>query len=244
MAGQTRNLTSALAPEWFPLQRARRRMRRLAILLGAAYGTPDLGNVAGPLDEAIYILLTYQTDIARAQQVLAALKGAYPSWQAVLDAPEDAVSEVLRPSGFHRARARLVRRLLAAVAQRWGVLSLEPLRAMSDAEAEAELRALPGLDIKGARCVLMYSLGRSVFPVDSNTYRFMRRYGILGLDSRYRRRSTHVDLQSIVPPNIRYDLHVRLVVHGQTTCLPQRPLCPSCPVRRSCATGRWPPLGQ
>jgi endonuclease III len=216
----------------------RRRMQRLTAVLAARYGTPDLGNVADPLDEAIYILLTYQTDLARARQVLAALRVAYPSWQAVLDAPEDAVSEVLRPSGFHRARARLIRCLLAAVAHRWGALSLEPLRVMSDEDAEAELRALPGLDIKGARCVLMYSLGREVFPVDSNVYRFMQRYGVLAQSARYRRRSTHDDLQALIPPTAQYALHVNLVVHGQMTCLPQKPLCSTCPVRRTCPTGR------
>lgn len=238
MAHLAPTLTSGLAPAWQQVSRARRKIRRLAILLEGADGTPDLGNYTDPLDEAVYILLTYQTDIARAQKVLAALKAAFPSWQAVLDAPEGALSELLRPSGFQQARARIIRNLLAAVRARWGALTLAPLCAWSDAAAEAELRALPGLDIKGARCVLMYSLGRNVFPVDSNTYRFMLRYGILRPDSRYRRRSTHDDLQNIVPPDVRHHLHVRLVVHGRTTCLPQRPRCPLCPVRRTCAMGR------
>lgn len=45
-------------------------------------------------------------------------------------------------------------------------------------QAEVELGALPGLDVKGSRCVLLYSLGRAVFPVDLNTFRFMLRYGM------------------------------------------------------------------
>jgi endonuclease III len=229
---------TSIAPPWRDIERARRRMRRLSAVLAATYKTPDLGNVADPLDEAVYILLTYQTDIPRARQVLAALKTAFRSWQAVLEAPDAELSEVLRPSGFQRARARLVRKLLGGVLHSWGTLSLAPLHAFTDAAAEAELRALPGLDIKGARCVLLYSLGRSVFPVDSNVYRFMRRYGVLASESRYRRRATHDDLQELVPPAVRHDLHVNLVVHGQTTCLPRRPLCSVCPVRRTCPTGQ------
>jgi endonuclease III len=35
----------------------------------------------------------------------------------------------------------------------------------------------------------------------------------------------------------RRALHVNVVVHGQRTCLPVRPLCAGCPVRRGCETG-------
>ena len=38
------------------------------------------------------------------------------------------------------------------------------------AEAESELRKLPGLDFKGARCVLLYALGAAVLPVDSKEH--------------------------------------------------------------------------
>ena len=243
MSAQVR--ASALSANWQPspgrpLYALRRKIARVDRVLARAYGTPDLGNVPDPLDEAVYILLTYQTDIARARQVWTALRTQFPSWQAVLDAPEAALSEVLRPSGFQHARARFVRRLLAAVSNRWGLLSLEPLRLMSDSEAETELRALPGLDIKGARCVLMYSLGRQVFPVDSNAYRFMHRFGVLASSAKYRRNSTHNELQELIPQDLRLTLHVNLVIHGQTTCLPQNPQCSNCPLRRSCNMGRKP----
>jgi adenine-specific DNA glycosylase len=48
----------------------------------------------------------------------------------------------------------------------------------------------------------------------------------------------HDSLQRLVPPKLRKDLHVSLVIHGQQTCTPRAPRCQACPVRRSCATGR------
>ncbi len=235
-------ITSAITPAWRPATRerarsARRRMARIAQLLAKTYETPDLGNVEDPLDEAVYILLTYQTDIPRARQVWTALRRAFPSWQAALDVPEAELEEILRPSGFQRARTRLVRALLTAVVRRWGALSLAQVKTMGDEDAEAALRKLPGLDIKGARCVMMYSLGRKVFPVDSNAFRFMRRYGILKRSAVYRRRATHDQIQEVIPPGLRKSLHVNLVAHGQMTCLPGRPLCARCAVRRGCQEG-------
>lgn len=214
-------------------RRARARLRRLARTLEDAQGTPHLGNHADPLDEAAYILLTYQTDIPRARRVWSDLRTRFPSWEGVLEAPEAVVAEILRPSGFHRARARLMRQLLAAVRSRFGVLSLDSLAASSTLDAEAVLRALPGLDTKGARCVLLYALGRPVFPVDSNSFRFFQRYGVVARTARYRRKRLHDELQQVVPPSCRHSLHVNLVAHG-AICAPQAPACRACPVRRTC----------
>jgi endonuclease III len=238
MGRSAQRVAPTLSPAWRAIGNARRRVARLADALERAYGTPDLGNLADPLDEAIYIVLTYQTDLDRARQVWAALRSRFPSWDAVLLAGDDEVSDVLRPSGLQRVRARMIRQLLQGVVARWGVLSLQGLRAMPTEEAEAELRAIPGLDIKGARCVLMYALDRAVFPVDSNAFRFLRRFGIVRQRVPYRRRTTHDEVQGLIAPADRRRLHVNLVVHGQTTCLPRTPRCGACPVRRACAYGR------
>jgi endonuclease III len=232
-----------LLPPWRPteprqLQAVRRRMQRLARALDLAYGTPDLGNLPDPLDEAVYIILTYQTDLERARLVWRQLKARFPKWDCVLDSPDATLEQVLQPSGFQRARAKLIRNLLAAVRKRWGKLSLRSLESMTSEAAEAELRALPGLDIKGARCVLLYSLGRPAFPVDSNAFRFMRRYGVIADGAVYRRAATHDELQALVAPAHRYGFHVNLVVHGHQTCLPRNPRCAGCPLRRRCPTAR------
>lgn len=224
------------APRHFSTQRER--IRRAARVLDRAYGTPDLGNLPDPLDEAVFILLTYQTDIPRARAVWRSLRDSFATWDAVEHADTARLAHVLRPAGLHEQKARGIKRLLAAVRDRGGRLSLDDLRELPPDAAERELRALPGLDFKGARCVQMYSLGHRVFPVDSNAFRFMQRFGVVPRGTIYRRRSTHDRIQQLVPPSVRYALHVNLVAHGQAVCRPVRPLCGACPVRRSCRTGR------
>lgn len=243
MARGADSLTSsevALRPRWAGTGRvaARRRITRLARALERAYGTPDLGNLTEPLDEAIFIVLTYQSDVARSRLVWTALKARFPTWTHLLGASERDLERVLKPNGLHRSRARLVRLLLGAVQARFGVLSLDELFQLSDQEAEKVLRELPGIGIKGARCVLLYALRRSAFPVDSNVFRFMKRYGILRMVAGYRQPVTHDALQQIIPKPLRHGLHVNLVVHGQRVCRPQRPRCRTCFLRRSCETGQ------
>jgi endonuclease III len=218
------------------LQGASERLARIGEILQLAYGTPEaeLGNKADPLDEAIYIILSFQTDLQRFSLTWSALRAAYPTWEAVERAPARGLARVLRQGGLHRQKARTIRRLLCAVRHFAGDLSLDLLRNMGDADAERLLTRLPGLSWKAARCVLLYSLRRDVFPVDGNTFRILKRAGVLSPRAVYRRRTLHDALQVAVPPSRRRSLHVNLVIHGQRTCLPRTPLCASCPVSAVC----------
>jgi endonuclease III len=220
-----------------PLRRgAALRLSRIDGILEAAYGSPEaeLGNKDDPLDEAIYIILSFQTDLPRVRSTWSALRAAYPSWELVERAPAFKIARVLREGGLHHQKARTIRHLLFAVRRVVGELALDLLRGMSDAEAERFLVRLPGLSWKAARCILLYSLGREVFPVDGNTFRILKRSGVLTAPAVYRRRGLHDALQTIVPAARRRSLHVNLVVHGQRTCLPRSPRCPECPLLTLC----------
>lgn len=205
-------------------------------VLEAAYRTPEaeLGNKPDPLDEAIYIILSFQTDLARFSSTWSRLRAAYPSWNALERAAARDVARILHHGGLHRQKTRTIRRLLAEVRKVAGEHSLDLLRAMNDEEAERLLTRLPGLSWKAARCVLLYSLGRNVLPIDSNTFRILKRTGVLSRRAVYRRRTLHDAIQAAVPAHRRRTLHINLVIHGQRTCLPRAPQCPCCPLNADC----------
>jgi endonuclease III len=48
---------------------------------------------------------------------------------------------------------------------------------LSDDEAMDYLLSLPGVGVKTAKCVLMYSLGRAVLPIDIHVLRVAKRLG-------------------------------------------------------------------
>ena len=222
----------------------RKRLRLLDGLLDAAYGAPEtvLGNQMDALDEAVYIILSFQTDLSRFRETWQSLRSAYPRWEDAAGASVDEIAAVLRAGGLHRQKARSIKRLLKAVRAGFGQLSLDALREMGDVDAERVLTRLPGLSWKGARCVLLYSLQRAVFPVDGNTFRIFRRVGVIPRSAVYRRRSLHDALQAAVPADRRRPYHVNLVVHGQRACLPSSPLCRSCLARYACQRRGVPPL--
>src|SRR5262249_31821950 len=57
---------------------------------------------------------------------------------------------------------------------------------------------------------------------------------LTGLDHK----KLQAELADLVPPNLRYGLHVNLVAHGRTVCRSVRPLCDECEIRNMCATFR------
>jgi len=166
----------------------------------------------------------------------AALRARYPTLQDVLEAPEGELREVLRPAGFSTQKARWIQASLVRVAEAFGSLTSEPLRAMADDEAERFLSNLPGVNLKSAKCVLLYSLGRQVLPVDTHLRRLAERVGLVerGL-SEHR---IHQSLEAIVPPTLRYALHVNAIPHGRMFCTALRPHCAACPVAALCDHAR------
>ena len=219
------------------------RMHRIDLALEASYCTPEqeLGNQSDPLDEAIYVILSFQTDLPRLQATWKDLRAAYPTWQRLQRASLPAVASAIRAGGLQEQKASRIRSLLSAVAEQTGSLSLASLHELDDSEAERFLTRLPGLSWKGARCVMLYSLGRPNFPVDGNTFRIFKRTGVIVETAVYRRRELHDSLQRLVPAPRRRPLHVNLVVHGQKTCVPGVPYCPGCPLYDFCPRVGLPP---
>lgn len=221
----------------FQLRRgARRTLQEFDRLLDDTYGAPevDLDNKDDPLDEAVYIILTFQTDLDRFKLVWEDLRTTFPTWEQLAQAPLCRVVKVLRLGGLQEQKARTIRKLLEAAREATGSYSLDVLYDMDNDEAERFLTRLPGLSWKAARCVLLYSLGRDVFPVDGNSFRIFKRAGVIGDQSVYRRRGLHDRLQDAIDDSRRKPFHINLVVHGQRTCLPRRPHCPSCAARSTC----------
>lgn len=65
----------------------RERLLALDRHLDAAYGAPEaaLGNQQNALDEAVYIILSFQTDLPRFRDTWRSLRSAFPRWEPKRD---------------------------------------------------------------------------------------------------------------------------------------------------------------
>lgn len=212
----------------------------VARILSERYGDHLHGNKVNPLHELLFIICSVQTNEALYRSTYANLKSTFPTFRRLASATEEEIATVIAHGGLARQKARTIKAILERLNSDFGAPTLSPLRAMTDAECENYLESLPGVGRKTTRCVMLYSLGREVFPVDSNCWRLCRRVGWV--------RSTRPDkscsprdmnrVQAGIPPNLRLSLHVNLVSHGRACCLPSIPLCETCCIRQYCRTGK------
>lgn len=208
------------------------RIRRVAKLLQSRYGSPRHHNKDDPLDELVFILLSTKTSERAYLRTYDRLKTRFPDWFSILGTPSGTVHEVIAEGGLSRKKEAQIRATLLALAGPTPGDNKYALEKMTDQELESFLAGLPGVGLKSARCVMMYSLGRRVFPVDTHCRRVLSRIGLI----RFRRLTDAVqdEIQEIVPPRLRYDLHVDLVAHGRALCLAANPRCDDCPLTGEC----------
>src|SRR3989338_3983917 len=112
------------------------------------------------------------------------------------------------------------------------------IKKMSDEECEQFLSSLPGVGKKVARCVMLYSLNRQVFPVDSHCWRIANRLGWNKKTCNSKNYSVKdMDfLQELIPPTMRFSLHVNMVSHGRKICTARSPKCKACTINCYCLT--------
>jgi len=164
------------------------------------------------------------------------LRDAYPDWRALRDAPIDEVERVIRPAGLANQKAPRIQQVLEKLEEVFGTVTLDPLDAMNTADAVAFLRRLPGVGPKTAACVLAFSMGRDILPVDTHVGRIVRRVGLV--DDSVPKGREHFVVQPFVPKGKSYQLHVDLFELGREKCHSRGPKCDECPIMPMCDTGR------
>jgi endonuclease-3 len=202
--------------------------------LRQAYGVRP-HRVLAPLDELILTVLSQNTSDINCERAYAAMRERYPRWQDVLEAPPAQLVAVLRPGGLANQKAPRIQAILAELAASEAGLDLGWLRGQQPEAAMAYLTALPGVGAKTASCVLLFSLGMPVMPVDTHIHRIALRLGLIG--PRVSAEAAHALLTAITPPDRMLEAHLLLIEHGRRTCKARRPRCESCVLLDLCPHG-------
>lgn len=193
-------------------------------------------NKKNPLDELVFILCSVKRSEKVYLNAFRTLKRAFPKYERLADTPVRKLSKVIAWGGLQNQKASAVKTIIKTLIKEFGKPTLAPLKRMSDEECERFLSSLPGVGKKVARCVMLYSLERRVFPVDSHCWRIANRLGWNKKTCSSKKYSVKdMDfLQELIPPPIRFSLHVNMVSHGRKICTARYPKCNHCTINRYC----------
>jgi len=208
-------------------------IREVDRLLAGVYGDRRRRRHAEPIDELIATVLSQHTNDINRDRAFEQLKRRFPSWEQVLRAPVRSIASAIKPAGLSNQKAPRIKAILQRIAEaNDGNLSLEFLKEMPTGEALEWLKKLPGVGPKTAACVLLFSFGKPVFPVDTHIFRISKRLG--WLDEKVTEAKANELLDQIVPNEIKYRLHLNMIAHGRQICRPQKPKCQDCVLRNLC----------
>ncbi|NOY98608.1 MAG: endonuclease III [Chloroflexi bacterium] len=204
--------------------------------LTETYGEPTWRNPLPPLDELVSTILSQNTNDTNRDRAFNALRAAFPTWEAVRDAPTEAVIAAIRPAGLANQKGPRIQNVLRQITAERGELTLTFLKEMPLDEAHAWLVKFKGVGPKTAAIVLLFSLGRPAFPVDTHIYRVTGRIGLR--PEKMTVEQAHPYLENLFPPETYYPVHLNIIRLGREICQARKPNCPVCPLRDLCDYGK------
>lgn len=196
-------------------------------------------NKHDPFDELLFIILSAQTEYYSYHQTWNALRRQFPTRQALAEARISQIAGAIRAGGLAEKKARQIKGAIQKIIRDTGKISLSFLKNLDNAEVEKYLMTLPGIGVKSARCIMMYSLSRQVFPVDTHVWRVSRRLGLAPpIPKSIPALATQ--LEELIPHDLRYTLHVNMVSHGRAICTTYWPKCDQCMLNDICPSAFKP----
>ena len=177
-----------------------------------------------PWKLAVMARLSAQCKDERVNIVCRDLFKRYPTARDMADADLDELTEIIRPCGLFRTKARNIKDMSAIIVEHYG--GAVP----SDMDA---LTAMPGVGRKIANLIRgdLYGLGGIV--ADTHCIRICGRLGFYPETLKDAVKVENI-LTPLVPTEEQTDLCHRLVWFGRMTCDARAPKCENCILRHLC----------
>ena len=213
--------------------------------LCAEYGAPfRFFSTKDPLSELVSALLSHRTKNAESHRAYQELRATFPTWEAVRDAPTEAVQLAIRACTWPEQKAPRIQAVLREISERCGTdapCALDFLAEMPIPEARAWLESISGVGPKTSAATLLFSTLRiPAMPVDSHHHRVAQRLGLIG--PKVGEGPAHKLLADLLPPGWDaqqvYDHHEAFMFHGQKCCYFHTPACGRCVILDQCPFGQ------
>ncbi len=210
----------------------RRKTTEMRKILAEEYGREIVALDEDPLDTLIETILSQNTTDKNSSRAFSALKSNYRTWESLRGEDPKAVASIIRSGGLAGIKAARILNALEFIVAERGRLDLGFLKDISPAEADEWLGRIKGVGPKTRSIVLLFSLGKPAFPVDTHIHRVTKRVGLIG--PKTSREAAQDELAKLVPKEDFYSFHINIIRHGRTVCQARRPKCAECTVSHLC----------
>jgi endonuclease-3 len=167
-------------------------------------------------------ILSAQCTDERVNMVTPRLFARYPTPRDLAVADPAELEEIIRSTGFFRAKAKNLIGMAGALEQRFGGTVPVELD---------ELVTIPGVGRKTGNVVRSVAYDLPGLPVDTHVGRLARR---LELTDESDPVKVELGLNRLIPPEERGSFSLRMIEHGRRVCDARRPRCADCVLVETC----------
>lgn len=202
----------------------KQRARKIAKVLGNVYADAVCAlHHDNPFQLLVATILSAQCTDERVNLVTPQLFAKFPNPERLAQASQSEVEDIIRSTGFFRAKATSLRGMAQKLVSDFG----------GDLPRTVEeLTTLPGVGRKTANVVLGTAFGIATgVVVDTHVSRISR---LLGLTKNTDPGRIEQDLMALLPQKEWVNFSHRLIHHGRRICIARRPKCPECPLLALC----------
>jgi endonuclease-3 len=196
------------------------------------YGQPTWHEPLPILDELISTILSQNTNDTNRDRAFKQLKARFGNWESVRDADVGEVIEAIRSAGLANQKGPRIQDILRQITAERGSLDVEFLRTLPDEAAWNWLTKFKGVGPKTASIVLLFSLGKAAFPVDTHIQRVTGRIGLR--PEKMTNEDAHHYLAQLFPPETYQAAHLNIIRLGREVCHPRNPDCEICVLQPLC----------
>ncbi len=214
----------------------RARLAEISRRLCARFGRPNrCGHEGDPVRNLILTILSQNTTDANRDRAFASLMRQFPRISLLASTSPAAVEEAIRVGGLAKAKTKAILSALSRMKRERGAYTLDFLQGIPLPEARAYLTSLPGVGMKTANVLLLFSFGKEAFPVDTHILRVAKRLRLVPAAADLSRAARI--LEPYVPAGEHVPLHLNMIRLGREICRPRNPLHAECPLLPVCPEG-------
>lgn len=210
----------------------KKKLAEINRLLIAKFGVPPKNSrIPSPLDTLIGTILSQNTNDNNSYKAYMNLRNSFDDWSkaAALDAEE--IEQLIKVAGLGKQKSKAIKNVLNNLETKEPPFSLDYLNSIDTDKVLDELTRFEGVGLKTASCVLLFSMGRNVCPVDTHVHRTLNRIGIVKTSAPDK---TSILINKSLPDGIAHSLHTNLIKLGREICRPSNPYCSVCPLSEIC----------
>jgi endonuclease III len=195
----------------------RKKPPRLTALRGL-----QIAEQGNPFKILIGTILSARTRDENTTKVVSKLFARFKTPQDLAAADIDEIKKIIHSIGFYNVKADRIKQVSKVLVTRFA----------GQVPCEIDkLLELPGVGRKTANCVLVYAFDMPAIPVDVHVHRISNRLGLV--DTRLPEQ-TERELTRLTDRRLWAKVNNMFVVYGQNICLPVKPNCKACDLKKMC----------